>query len=1201
MSILRDDIKLLASERMIDTEDGGGRITGSEIESGVHNSMFADISDLDRAYGAVNMRKIFLGVETDNTDTYYGAHATVLLPPADPNVAVTLFTTKDHNDERADARNRIESYLARGPKWQGFIYETQLEGQRAILVFQREETRLPEVGEVLTLVGDENKPTEFEQYIRVKRVTSEIRSFRVEGMDKDFTRRVLTIEITDPLRHTFEGIFPTPYDNEKSPTNLRETVVADASKYYASSPVTEAAAFGAMSVQVNSIFTQLVPSARSETPAVDLTAAGESATLVKSGLDPVSFVTNAIIAPNRGLYLGTGALPGSVSVTIGAAVIKSEGRDLVVSGTIVGSIDYGRGQLEFNSQCPNYSTSSKTVAFSPASAPVRVADTTSIPVKANTRGYAYAITLRPIPAPGSLRISYMAQGKWYDLRDNGSGQLYGADASFGSAQLNFVTGSVVLTLGALPDVETEILFSWASAVNYFNRASLTLDPAKIEYTAKNQGMTPGSVIVKWDENGTPRQLNDNNLGGLTGFGTGTIDYLTGKVRLNPTNLPSGGTQLEVTYQYGPPLQETFSSPPRNGSAQVIIQLAAQNITPGAVRLTYFATLEGVVEKGVEYGSWLEAVSGRGTAGPQIEIRDNGSGALFNTSGANVGTVNYATGLILFKPEGVTTIPVPTAESFEFNEQWGWTFSHGIRWTYTGVKYEPSNYYLSENGIVLATYRTGNAGTTTELTDTNAITVDLTPRYGEVIKEGSVIFEHGGRRIIDRMGLLYTDIDHSTGAGVLVGSLDYNNGNATLTNWLPGIANKPTLRALLTSVGGQYVDAVTFRTPGAPLRVGSLYISANKLVGGGLIDKQANNSGEITGNGMRGTVNYQTGIVSVQFGEYVQPSTVQNEPWYNAANIEDDGTIWQPISVIADTIRFNCVVLSYLPLDADLIGLDPVRLPSDGRVPVFRTGDIAVIHNSKKTAFPGGVTAGQQLNVGRTRLSRLWVEDNTGKALPESLYQVNLDAGTVKLSTPLDLAGFTQPLMAGHRIEDMSLVTDVEISGRLTLARPLSHDYDNDSVVSSALIAGNIWSRVLNVFDQKTWTGAFSNNLIGDETAAQYNATDFPLSVTNRGAIEQRWAIVFTSSTAFKVIGEYVGQIAVGNTETECAPINPNTKVPYFRLNPLGWGSGWATNNVLRFNTQGANFPIWVIRTVLQSVAAQDEDQFELQLRGNVNV
>ena len=61
MTILSGDIVLLASQRLVDTDDGGGRITGREIISGNHNSLFPDVSDMDRAYGTVNMRKAFSG------------------------------------------------------------------------------------------------------------------------------------------------------------------------------------------------------------------------------------------------------------------------------------------------------------------------------------------------------------------------------------------------------------------------------------------------------------------------------------------------------------------------------------------------------------------------------------------------------------------------------------------------------------------------------------------------------------------------------------------------------------------------------------------------------------------------------------------------------------------------------------------------------------------------------------------------------------------------------------------------------------------------------------------------------------------------------------------------------------------------------------------------------------------------------------
>ena len=87
------------------------------------------------------------------------------------------------------------------------------------------------------------------------------------------------------------------------------------------------------------------------------------------------------------------------------------------------------------------------------------------------------------------------------------------------------------------------------------------------------------------------------------------------------------------------------------------------------------------------------------------------------------------------------------------------------------------------------------------------------------------------------------------------------------------------------------------------------------------------------------------------------------------------------------------------------------------------------------------------------------------------------------------------------------------------------------------------------------------------------------------------------------------------TETEMAFVRGITKQPttqlaviihlklfqrlaYFTLLADGWGSGWATNNVLRFNTIGPNAPIWIARTVLPGANAQDDDFFAVQMRGD---
>ena len=1203
MSILSGDIKLLASQRLTDTPDGGGRVTGHEIVSGEHNSLFPDISDLDRAYGVVNLRKAFLTVQTDDTDTYYGANTTVLLPPSDPNVGLCLMSTKDHHDTRDAARDVLERYLARGPKWRGFLYDTQLEGQRAIRFFQRVEVRLPEVGETLVLVGNEGKVGEFEQYVRVLEVTQQLAKFQVPNVP-EFTRNVVTCKLADPLRYTFEGEQPTPYDvvtNAK--TALRETVVADAANYFATTKLAENAAFGAMQVKAKTIFTQLVPAARSETPAVDLTAAGELASLVDSGQGLVSFSTVASMAPSRGLFLGSGAKPGSLTITIGAATITDKGGELVVAGSVIGSIDYGRGQLEFNAQCPNYGGASKSVSFWPAARPSRIADTAQIEIKANNRGYAYTITLMPTPAPGTLTVSFMAQGKWYDLKDNGKGELFGSDRSYGSGVVNLATGSVMLTLGALPDVDTSILFSWATPVNYTNRSGQAISISKSAWQLPHTGITPKSLVLTW---GAGLTANDAvGDGRIRGDITGTINYAEGIIDLEHITLPALGQEYVAQYQYGEPVTERhiepgrLSTPGQVGHLSITLDGAgggATNLTPGSVHVKFNALYHKF-----DVDDQQLVIE---TRDPIITLRDDGQGQLIDASGNVLGAINYSAGTLHFMPDGSAPLPKPTYAWVTVGTRWEGNNQIAVqRWTMTGIQYHNTAYTFpdGEGGWVDVTYRNNNSAQAQNATLTaQALRIDVTPGFAEAILEGSMRFTLGGSTYVDRQGLLYRNPDPETGAGIQAGTIDYSNGLAVLADWAAGQAAQPALQSLATSFSAQSVDAVTFRTPGAPVAPGSLYLAAN-TASGRRIEATADGDGYFTTTDMDGRVNYQTGVVWVRFGRKVTAAGNEGQPWYDAEAVGEDGKIWRPLSVVADTIRFNCVVFSYLPLDADIIGLDPVRLPSDGRVPFIRTANIVVVHSTRKSAFPLGVSAGQQLNTGRERLAHAHVEDKDGKQLAQALYSVNLDSGMVTLASPLNLTGYAEPLYVVHRIEDMSLVSDVEISGRLTLARPLSHAYDAaDTYVSSALIIGDLWARYTGLFDQKSWTNVWSDYLIGDQSTAQYNDTDYPIQVTNRATLQERWAIIFNSPTNFVLVGEHVGQIAVGDVNTDLAPINPNNGQPYFRLDHRGWGAGWSSGNVLRFTTQAAAYPLWVIRTILQSVAAQETDKFELQLRGNVN-
>ena len=70
MAITNDDVNLFDSQRLSDEEDGEGRATGRKVIDGNVNNLFQDISRIDRTVGDVALRKAFVGISTDNNDTW---------------------------------------------------------------------------------------------------------------------------------------------------------------------------------------------------------------------------------------------------------------------------------------------------------------------------------------------------------------------------------------------------------------------------------------------------------------------------------------------------------------------------------------------------------------------------------------------------------------------------------------------------------------------------------------------------------------------------------------------------------------------------------------------------------------------------------------------------------------------------------------------------------------------------------------------------------------------------------------------------------------------------------------------------------------------------------------------------------------------------------------------------------------------------
>ena len=231
MTIQSGDLTILKSEIMSDAPEGGGGVTHNVVVDGVSNNIFDDISTLARTYGEVNLRKVFAAVQTQNDDKFYGSHLIISKLPADKKLGVNLFNTGDHFDTRPNAANLIENYRGMGSLYNGTLMGKQYAGSQILTLFQSVAAEIPKIGEVFLLQITANL---YKQYIRVVQVSSEIRVLTISQGDHDVqvTRRIVTLELSNPLEVDFVGADISQYDNLKPPALMYQSVVANAARYY---------------------------------------------------------------------------------------------------------------------------------------------------------------------------------------------------------------------------------------------------------------------------------------------------------------------------------------------------------------------------------------------------------------------------------------------------------------------------------------------------------------------------------------------------------------------------------------------------------------------------------------------------------------------------------------------------------------------------------------------------------------------------------------------------------------------------------------------------------------------------------------------------------------------------------------------------------------------------------------------------------
>lgn len=1172
MTITAADIKLIESERMADTTDGGGRRTANVIPDGLAGNIFPKVSRLDAVYGRVNLRKVYGTISTANVDTYGGAHAIITDPPDNSRISAVLMSTKNDFDQRAAAQDRIESYVVAGPEARMRLYGRQPVGAKAVLAYQRNDEVLPDIGDVYALVQENSGgDTLQQQFVRIDSVSAVQSTFEDERGVYSYT--VLTLAITAPLQYEFFGP-DTPARSSAAARlgKIRITSVADAARYFGVQPLQVAASSGDLTVKVPSIYAPLAPTTQREVP-ISLANVFETTSRIPTGL---TFTGSANEFGPASPYQFPGPVaPGSVVFTNSRAgyPIFDDGTGLMMAtgfADAVGSVDYASGLVTFTTGFGADGSVGASAQHAPTATAAAYTRATEITLA--NRGSVFSIVLDPVPSRGTAVVDFRALGRWYRLRDEaGTGTLKGGSPADGTGTIDYVSGALVVTLGALPDVASSVIFSWGSLGSFSSHTADFSPRVQLRAQLSQFPLVATTCDVTLTYSGSPVTLTLDGTGAASNSNfVCALNRQTGELLITfPGLLPDRGTSLQVAYKKVEPGSSTPLAVQINRIMGASIVLG-QSVQSRSLSFSMGFSLSAGGRLYQAYGKVVDDGSGN-LIFPRTAVSLGSGGSVTQFSNVQtvedtiVGSINYSTGDIT-----MSGAPAVSGSVSFYNRATGYTTAP-VSGTMTRV---------DGNSVLFLVTSTGGTTSSTTTTDTFTRTqapfvIDLTVTDAQPILPGSVVFRVGvptsgvTNQYSDRDGKLFLALG---GAGTEVGVVDYNTGLATFNDvYQSACAGNVALAACMVGTVGYVTDTVDFRTSGSPIRLGSLFVQATAS-DGTTLSATSDTDGVLAGAHVTGTVQQDVGVVVVDFAKDVLPGSV----------------------------RYSAVVASSVALDSSLLGLDPIRLPLDGRVPIFRQGDVAVIHNTQSVTLTNPVVAGASYTVGRTGLSDLWLVSAAGVRVDPAQYAVDLAAGTVTMADPLTLTGVTQPLVAKHRIEDMLPVADTQIDGTISLGAALTHAYaTTGTYVSSALLFGDMAARVSNVFDQGTWTGTWENSLIGGEATAQYNDILHPLEVTNAGAITERWRLQFTGASTFQIIGENSGVIGTGSTGADCGPVNPLTGLPYFIVRATGWGSGWSVGNNLRFNTKSAAAPIWMVRTILPG-ATLSGDSIDVQMRGDVD-
>lgn len=1149
--INRSDLKFYPSERLSDNDDGGGLAMGAPIV-GNANEIFNPISTIDRVNGAFNMRKIFAGLQRADDEPLIGAHVAITRSPDDDAISYLLSKSRKFGEMRDEAVKYVENFNIAGIQSEWILMNNPPIGSKVIQAYGTKEAQALAIGQVLCLRQEKEGYAKHEQYVQITKIEESLRTF-FDAQKNSFTCIVCKIEISQPLAYEFIGAeYPTQHQ-PNPPTKIRETHVVDAANYYGIKPLAVDAKQGDGTIKLTDVMEKIAPVGIKEIPLHEQKTQKPRAINKPIGKAQSFYVNHW----HDEIHLGNSVIADSLTLQTNTGKLTAKADKIYQNEHEVGTLDVQNGIIKLANAPLVYD-----VNFMVGASLSVAQDSTMLMIDNANRGFSHIVYLGKQVSLGSLSLVYRAMGRHYTLKDDGTGKLVGNNNRVGNAIYNKNTGEITVSCGEMPDVGSAIVIAWASDAIVFDRSDVV---PSVNFAISLEHEYYDNMQITWQQDGESKsakaQKDDDNI---TGDAKGSFDQKNKKLLLNPWQT-NGHLEASISYHHAQKIEKSFSYENigevfyyRQKDKIIVNQFHQKKIVRGSFTLTCFVEIQQYEKH-------------------KATIKDDGLGNLIDLYGNTVGSIDYASASFSMDDALTVHTSLPNYEIHQKNGQeqkrlTGFEYRKIKAKVHIGSSYE-LKIYFDDNTSNKAIYH--------QQAKLGDLTIDLLPDYDEQIIEKSLRMTLGAMTITDASGVLYKQDESKKSIGTPIGQINYQTGIATI---FAGAYDDLTLtvKALASYTSNNPITEAAFIAQSAPIRPQSLAVRATSLDGKEIV-AQSDKTGNITGDGIKGKIDYEYGNVSLKFGRFIDAK-------------------WQDTPVLADSITYSAIATSFLPLNASHIKIDTVRLPIDGRVPIFRRGDTIIIGSRKTEIIGSAFKSEQTVELNRQNLDRICLMDDKDKPVLANLWHYDLQAGTITFNDPLDLSGYQMPLKVMHAKEEKNRVMDVDIDGTLSLMFALRHDYKAfDTDVSSVLIGGDLQVRASVPFTQRHWNNQWQDSPIGEQLLNRLNVKDYPIQLTDDGAISERWLIKWTSANNFELYGETLGFVAKTDTLQNLAPINPATNKPYFTIDKRAFGTDatWASQDVIRFNTWGTLMPIWIIKAVQPTGhKPSGKDAFNLCLFGD---